>query len=472
MGLAVLGLAVGALVSGAEPPVLVGYCTDDLEGAKAAGFDYVELGVRNFTALGDEAFEAFLQRHETVGLPTPVGYLFLPTDLKVVGPATDEAREMEYVHKAFLRARRLGVDTIVFGSGPSRTAPDGFPREKAFAQLVAFTKRIVPEARKHGIVLSVEAQRPEETNLINTTAQAIEWVRAVDDPSFQVMVDFYHLASVKEDPSVLVKAGRIAHVHFANPTGRVFPREAREYDYAAFFDTLRTVSYPRRISVEARTANLAVDGPRAITFLRQAAGPAGLATIPAPASEDFTCTEILGVSVTGDWFGAGFENGIDGDRWQVRWRTHAFLQLWADPGSDLWALPAQSPCRLGSADPDRVIFTAVNWEYKTREEWTEKLDALVTTLRAKRPGARRIELMTMLRGPGNRSCGNEQMTVVPPYVDEAIAAVAARHPGLVTAAPKVELTTCDPFLNGGPHYTPAGMGVVADAYRRQLAHGH
>jgi ketosteroid isomerase-like protein len=186
------------------------------------------------------------------------------------------------------------------------------------------------------------------------------------------------------------------------------------------------------------------------------------------AADDFVCTEVLGVSVTGDWFGAGFEKGIDDGRWQVRWRSKAFVELWADPASDLWALPPESACTKRSDDPDRVVFTAVNWEWKTREEWESRLEAAVATIRAKRPGARRLELMTMLRGPGNQTCGSE-MTVVQPYVDQAIAAVAARHPGLVTVAPKVFLKTCEPFLKGGPHYTDTGMAVVAQAYREQLA---
>jgi uncharacterized protein (TIGR02246 family) len=190
--------------------------------------------------------------------------------------------------------------------------------------------------------------------------------------------------------------------------------------------------------------------------------------VSAAASDDFVCTEVLGVSVTGDWFGAGFEKGIDESRWQVRWRSKAFVELWADSASDLWALPAQSPCTRRSDDPDRVIFTAVNWEWKTREEWESRLEAALATIRAKRPGARRIDLMTMLRAPGNQTCGSV-MTVVQPYVDEAIDAVVARHPGLVFAAPKTFLKTCEPFLNGGPHYTDAGMAVVADAYRSQLA---
>jgi hypothetical protein len=190
---------------------------------------------------------------------------------------------------------------------------------------------------------------------------------------------------------------------------------------------------------------------------------------PAAAGDGpFVCTEILGVSVTGDWFGAGFEEGIDGSRWQARSRPHAFVELWADPSSDVWTIPAESPCARRSDDPDRVIFTAVNWQYRTREEWEAKLDALVATIREKRQGVRRIELMTMLRGPGNRTCGSE-MTVVQPYVDDAIAAVAARNPGLVVPAPRVELASCEPFTKGGPHFTPAGMAVVARLYQRRLA---
>src|SRR6185295_9211378 len=148
------------------------------------------------------------------------------------------------------------------------------------------------------------------------------------------------------------------------------------------------------------------------------AAAAALALLAVPAAaDDFVCTEVLGVSVTGDWFGAGFEKGLDDGRWQVRWRSKAFVELWADPASDLWALPAQSPCTRRSDDPDRVIFTAVNWEWKTREEWESRLEAALATIRAKRPGARRIELMTMLRAPGNQTCGSV-MTVVQPYVDE------------------------------------------------------
>ena len=144
-----------------------------------------------------------------------------------------------------------------------------------------------------------------------------------------------------------------------------------------------------------------------LTVVAEERAPA--TTTPSP--DAFVCTQVMGVSVTGDWFGAGFEDGIDGGRWQALWRSHAFVDLWADPASDLWAMKPQSPCAQRSDNPDRVIFTGVNWEYKTREAWQEKLAAVVETIRTKYPGVRRIDLLTMLRGPDNRTCGSE-MTVV------------------------------------------------------------
>jgi hypothetical protein len=186
---------------------------------------------------------------------------------------------------------------------------------------------------------------------------------------------------------------------------------------------------------------------------------------PAPA---FTCTEIIGVSVTGDWFSAGFEKGLDGSRWQARWRQHAFVDQWADVASDLWTMNPQSPCANGAADPDHVIFTGVQWEWKTREAWEAGLRAVVARIREKHPGVKRIDLLTMLRGPGNRSCGSD-MTVVPAYVDEAVAAVVARAPGMVFAGPRVEVESCDVFTKGGPHFTDEGMGAVARLYQKALA---
>src|SRR5262249_27186455 len=111
-----------------------------------------------------------------------------------------------------------------------------------------------------------------------------------------------------------------------------------------------------------------------------AAAPAKAGSVAASA---FSCTEVIGVCVTGDWFNAGFENGLDNSKWQVRWKAHAFIEGWADPKNELWSVPAQSPCAQRSNDPDHVVFTGVNWQYKTQAEWEQKYTAVVETLKGR-----------------------------------------------------------------------------------------
>jgi D-psicose/D-tagatose/L-ribulose 3-epimerase len=262
----------------APPPALkvkIGRCADvdKLAESKAAGFDYVELGTRTIVKLSDEEFAAALAKHKEVGIPTPVANVFFPNEMKVVGPAVDDAANLAYAKKAFERMEKFGVQIIVFGSGGARKVPEGFSKEEAFKQLVAFAKKIAPEAQAHGITLAVEPLKSQETNIINTAAEGLTWVKAVDHPNFRLMVDFYHLASEKEDPKILVEAkDYIKHFHIANPNKRVFPMSASEYDYAGFFENMKKMGYEGRISVEASTKNFAEEGPRALAFLRQELG--------------------------------------------------------------------------------------------------------------------------------------------------------------------------------------------------------
>ena len=117
VAVALLGLLWGADAVGQAPKVQVGYCSTlkNIEAAKAAGFDYVELGTTEIAALSDDEYEKAVIQIKQVGLPVPVVNLFLPAALKVTGPQTDRDQQMAYVKKAFARLARLGTEIVVFG---------------------------------------------------------------------------------------------------------------------------------------------------------------------------------------------------------------------------------------------------------------------------------------------------------------------------------------------------------------------
>lgn len=249
----------------------VGYCTSDVAKAKAAGFDFAEIPIRPFAQMSDAEFEAFAAQQKAAGLPTLAGYMFLPGDLKIVGPAVDRPRALAHAKTVFARCERLGVKTIVFGAPASRTAPEGFSKEEAFAQLVAFGKETAPEAAKYGVTLGAEPIRSAETNMINTTPEGLAWVDAVGHPNFRFMVDLFHMVGEKEDLAVLAKAkGQLVYVKVGNPKGRTFPLSAAEYDYAAFFRALRSAGYDGPIGMETTTTDVEGEAPKSIAFLKAA----------------------------------------------------------------------------------------------------------------------------------------------------------------------------------------------------------
>lgn len=255
------------------PDVRIGLCgtISQIDDAKAAGFDYMELRVSEVAALSDADFDQLQTKLKTVGLPVPDAYLFVPGNIKLTGPTIDKDQQMTYVRMSLDRMAKLGTRTVVLGSGPARAYPDGFPKEQAYDQFKDFCKRLGPEARSRNITIAIEPLRPEESNLINSLAEGLTLIKDVNDPNIQLNLDYYQFEMVKEDPGDILLAGdHIRHVHMANPKGRVFPLRKTEYDYKPLFDNLAKIGYDREMSIEGTATDFAKLAPTSIAFLRMA----------------------------------------------------------------------------------------------------------------------------------------------------------------------------------------------------------
>ena len=201
-------------------------------------------------------------------------------------------------------------------------------------------------------------------------------------------------------------------------------------------------------------------------------GSGGAAPADGPTSKGYTCTLVIGVSVTHDWFTGGFEMGagIDNTRWEGLAPVQAdvsFIQIWADPNAALWKMAKLSPCAMNPDNPDRVIFVGVNWTYTTAAEWLTQYDAVVKTIQGKFSNVKTIYIDTLIRGPNNHNCGGNDATsevVVRPFIDDAIQTEVAKTPGLLKAAPKLYVPDCNVFMGAGPHFTAAGVKAVAKVY--------
>ena len=158
----------------------------------------------------------------------------------------------------------------MWGSAGSRKVPDGFSRERARQQIAEFLGMAGDIARRYEIVIAIEPLRRQESNILNSGAESLEMVRTVKHPNVRMIIDYYHLREENENPRIVETAkNEIVHLHFANPAGRVWPRDPGEdKDYESFFRYLKNVGYTGRISIEGK-GSFEADAERSLEFFKR-----------------------------------------------------------------------------------------------------------------------------------------------------------------------------------------------------------
>lgn len=247
-------------------------CGPEISGVFAdAGFDYIEVHVQRHLMphAPDAEFAPVRQAILSSALPCRTANCFLPATLHVTGPAVDLSALQAYVATACRRASEVGLALIVFGSGRSRSVPDGFPRSIAMQQLRNFTHMAGECAAQHGLLIAVEPLSARDTNLLNTVAEAAAFVRDLAHPAVRLLVDAFHWHANAESPDDIVAAAPLlAHAHIATFDQRLFPGDEPS-DFSPFFAALRRAGYSRTLSVEAKWDGKPESAARTASLLRQ-----------------------------------------------------------------------------------------------------------------------------------------------------------------------------------------------------------
>ncbi|WP_019998375.1 sugar phosphate isomerase/epimerase family protein [Aureimonas ureilytica] len=105
-------------------------------------------------------------------------------------------------------------------------------------------------AEGSGVTLAVEPLNRFESDVLCTTAQAIELLDAVDHASVQLMLDTFHMAMEEASIAEAIRLGakRIAHFQ-ANENHRGFPGTG-SVDWVSVFRALNEVGYRGPVSLE------------------------------------------------------------------------------------------------------------------------------------------------------------------------------------------------------------------------------
>jgi D-psicose/D-tagatose/L-ribulose 3-epimerase len=267
MSAGVLAAARGISKAGG---VEIGVCagTEDLAKAERWGFDYLEPAAAAIAAFSTAEFEKVRQQVLASGLRCR-SFNSLIRTMQVVGAEANLDAVSAYLDSALERCRQLGARLVVWGSASSRNIPAGRSLEQTWQEIKRFLGRAGDIAKSHNLVIGIEPLRKQESNIINTGAEALRLVGEVNHPHVKMIIDYYHLRMENENPDILLRAREhIVHLHFANPNGRQWPKSADEDpEYAHFFRLVKQIGYTGGLSIEAR-GTFEEDAAPSLAFLR------------------------------------------------------------------------------------------------------------------------------------------------------------------------------------------------------------
>lgn len=234
--------------------IKLGICAnlDRAEKLKAAGFDFIECGVSGQLKpdIDDAKFAPDLVKLTNSALAIQSCNGFIPAKFKLTGPTVDHDAALAYAEIACQRADKANIPFIVLGSGKARQVPEGFAAAEAKKQFISFCQALGKRIANCRVTIVLEPLNTSETNLLNSVAEGIEYVDAINHPRIQLLADFYHMMKENESADSIRKAGnRIRHCHIAELQGRKAPGTADE-DLSAFFKALRDIHYTGGVSCE------------------------------------------------------------------------------------------------------------------------------------------------------------------------------------------------------------------------------
>ncbi len=249
----------------------LGLCAnfDAIELAAKMGFDYLEVAFSRLAAMPEEDYQALLAKKDSFPIPVCKANLFLPADVKPLGPDACEKVQREYLDKAFARASAIGIKLVVFGSGGARKVPDGWSYARAWRQLADFLELVAEYAEKYDVGVTLEPLRSAECNILNYVSEGTALCGIVNHPYITVLGDFFHMHMGSEPWDHLTRAGeKLSHIHICNPVGRVYPAPGDGYDYESVINLLKEMNYKGDISVEAGTQDMEKDGLAAVAAIK------------------------------------------------------------------------------------------------------------------------------------------------------------------------------------------------------------
>jgi sugar phosphate isomerase/epimerase len=226
----------------------------DLEGscAKAAelGFDAVEIFPTHADDLDGHALRELLQCHGLRLAAMGSGAGWVQRKLRLTDPDPHvRICARDFIGAIIDFAGGFGAPAIV-GSMQGRWG-DGVSREQALEWLAEELEQLGPRAHALQVPLLYEPLNRYESNLFNTVAESLDFLRRLTTQNVKLLCDLYHMNIEEADIAAALRlAGdKLGHVHFVDSNRRAIG--FGHTDIAPIAAALREIRYDGFVSAEA-----------------------------------------------------------------------------------------------------------------------------------------------------------------------------------------------------------------------------
>lgn len=232
---------------------------------KVAGLGYQGLEIAPFTLAESPLDISAVQRSAISKTLHDEGLFFVglhwimmsPPGLHVTTPDIGvRRRSWEHVHHLIDLCADLAGNVeqngvLVFGSPKQRSTVAGMSRKEAMDIFTNELAHLAAHAEGRRVKILVEALPKNQSDVVNSLAEAVSIVRQIGSPAIKTMFDTHNAVDETEPHSSLIRKyfPYIAHVHVNETDGR--EPGMGDYDFAAVLSMLRELNYSGWVSLEA-----------------------------------------------------------------------------------------------------------------------------------------------------------------------------------------------------------------------------
>jgi sugar phosphate isomerase/epimerase len=170
----------------------------------------------------------------------------------------------------------LGGKIIVVGSPKQRSLLPGVTFEQAWQWATDVFRPSVKRGEERGVTICFEPLPAEDTNFINTAAEAVRFTRQLQSPNFKVILDVRAMSHEEKPVADIIRAskGDFAYLH-ANDKNLKGPGFG-DVDFRPVVAALKDVGYDGVVSVEVfkYDEGAEVIATKSLEYLKSVFGPA------------------------------------------------------------------------------------------------------------------------------------------------------------------------------------------------------